>query len=1205
MNVFGLGTPRECNLAELSDNTLTGQMHFRSLREWETEFRRGLNQVDLLGELCPTEQDVLELGRQIGSLVKQRPNWNSAAQSLRDEFPLCYTVFLVGVGMYRYADGDFWSDVCTITGITTSLSSQRWGELFEEIVKTLPVAQFPLTTGHRYVGQILAHGGIPQARLADFFDHVLRPLLYPRGDTALTVEDFLHERLSLSSLATYIGRPAVRFLKYGGNVAVDFVERCREMAIQADQGIEQPSPELVGLRPHVVHEFLEWRSRQDKSSTASMRVRPPSLLLKPWDEGVCLCLPAQSLPDLGGSVEWQIASGALGDQPRIVEPSQWRTCAGREVKSHYEPLSALLETYTIRLVLRQGDEVAQELGCWDITPVQEGHPVLWFDPSSGKAIRRQEWLPKKPLWVLRSPDVTLEPAGLLTVLEQLPSIWAQEGEFVVEAVDLERVSDVSALSDGLPKDQWHVGRRPLLLLPEGNVLEGARCGDIAHVFVGEFPRVRMHWEGENNLGHWRFVVSRQHLPVRKESTVEFKPEQTETVVELSQVPQGESWVGTYRLTALGPLGLKAELEFAVLPQLEIVGQEDVLDPANCEQAKLLIEADTATEIISASIQTCVRLESETSTRRLYEVIAPLTERHVELQVKHQAPDGRLENLPLSIPVRCLRWRVVLDQSTCADWSVQAIELPLRLLEQSKNPALVVDTSGVSEVRSELELVACDSEGKAIQRQRVEPSQKSGVAFKLGAFLDTLRNQAEPATLTLETKLKGKAASYPALRVSPCFVAQHPTAEYWPAPPKVRLVLRWTAPAGRHRLVARLASVWRPWEGTVVVSIPDTAQGEHEEILPAGRLIPGKYLLRIASEESWRNAECVERQHGCTILLPDDAAAHRRVALEHAISHSGGDFADHLEMAYLKQDVGESPDEYLARCFERVDEGTFAQVLALADLVRGREAWEELLRCELSAPRRVRRLLEAYQQSQINELVLRRYLSCLATPDRWDDETCELLLAVQDVQREALEQVVRRQREGWIRHIVKCTEAGWLTEREAVEKLSLHPERAASELNALLSTCPVALRILEGLSRIHPEHTANCLVWHGYWLRCAAGWGRIEQIDSERGTLPYLLPRHLEPGLKLRILLRAGIPDAQEEAVISLDEQKLYLLETHQAYQCTRCNHFISCDQQRIVGDHVRAVHEGIGPAFRPIKLPVPAWVGEPVFRPDSPAQLFE
>lgn len=1067
-------------------------------------------------------------------------------------------------------------------------------------MKTLPVAQFLLTTGHRYVGQILAHGGIPQARLADFFDHVLRPLLYPRGDTALTVEDFLHERLSLSSLATYISRPAVRFLQYGGNVAVDFVERCREMAIQADQGIE-PSPELVGLRPYVVHEFLKWRSRQDKSSTASMRVRPPSLLLKPWGEGVCLYLPKQSLPDLGGSVEWQTASDALGDQPRIVEPSQWCTRAGREVKPHYEPLTALSKTYTIRLVLRQGDEVAQELGCWDITPVQEGHLVLWFDPRSSKAIRRREWLPKKPLWVLRSPDVTLEPAGSLTVLEQLPSVWAQEGEFIVEEIDLERASTVLA-----SQKRWSV-ERGLLLLPEGNSLRGARCEDIDHVFVGEFPRVRMHWEGENNLGHWRFVVSRQHSPLcTAQGTVMSKPEQAELIVDLSQVLQGESRVGTYRLTALGPLGLKAELEFAVLPQLEIVGQEDVLDPANCEQAKLLIEADAATEITSASTQTYVRLESKTSTRRLYEVIAPLTERHVELQVEHQAPDGRLENLPLSIPVRCLRWRVVLDQSTCADWSVQAIELPLRLLEQSKNPTLIVDISGVSEMLSELELVAYNSEGKSVQRQRAGSRRKGSAMFKLSAFLDTLRNQAESVTLTLETKLRGRAVSYPALRVSPCFVAQHPTAEYLLAPPNVRLVLRWTAPADGHRLVARLASVWRPWEETVVVSIPDTAQGEHEEILPAGRLIPGKYLLRIASEESWRrNAECVERQHACTVLLPDDAAAHRRAALEHAISQSGGDFADHLEMAYLKQDIGESPDEHLARCFERVDEGTFAQVLALADLVRGREAWEGLLRCELSAPRRVRRLLEAYQQSQINELVLRRYLSCLATPDRWDDEACELLLAVQDVQREALEQVVRRQREGWIRHIVKCAEAGWLTEREAVEKLSLHPERAASELNALLSTCPVALRILEGLSQVHPMHTAKYLVRCGYWVRCAAGWGRIEQIDSERGTLPYLLPRHLEPGLKLRILLRAGIPDAQEEAVISLDEQKLHLLETHQAYQCTRCNHFISCDHQRIVGDHARAVHEGIGPAFRPITLPVPAWVGEPVFRPDSPARLFE
>ncbi len=148
-----------------------------SLDEWEAFLRPQVAEVDLLGEIDLPEEELSHLGRPIGDLVREH-GWAGAERLFREKYPCSFAVFMVAQGAREYEAGSFWSAISKATGLSIPPGQTRfWGQLFEDIVADLPVAQFPLMGGPRYVELILAHGGIPVYCLADFFEHFIDPLI--------------------------------------------------------------------------------------------------------------------------------------------------------------------------------------------------------------------------------------------------------------------------------------------------------------------------------------------------------------------------------------------------------------------------------------------------------------------------------------------------------------------------------------------------------------------------------------------------------------------------------------------------------------------------------------------------------------------------------------------------------------------------------------------------------------------------------------------------------------------------------------------------------------------------------------------------------------------------------------------------------------------------------------------------------------------
>ena len=297
-------------------------MFFWSLDKWEEWLRPRVGKVDLLGEVALAPEEAKELGSLIGALVRSL-RWERAKEVLKESYPCSFAVYLVSQGIHGYEEGDFWSTVRETTGLDLSpAQTTQWGQLFESIVAKLGVVSFPSLGGHRYVGLILAHGGIPDYCLPDFFKHFIWPLVTCPQYASLSTADFIEERLHQSSAQYIVDKPVIRFLQYGGKIAEDFVERCRQMAIRAAETGAVPSAEEVGLPPQVVDMYREWlEGRSQPSLKKRGKYRKPVLLLDPWGWGLSLHLPSQQIQASESDVRviWRVYAASELVQEMPVE----------------------------------------------------------------------------------------------------------------------------------------------------------------------------------------------------------------------------------------------------------------------------------------------------------------------------------------------------------------------------------------------------------------------------------------------------------------------------------------------------------------------------------------------------------------------------------------------------------------------------------------------------------------------------------------------------------------------------------------------------------------------------------------------------------------------------------------------------------------------------------------------------------------------
>ncbi len=1183
-----------------------------TLEEWEQYLRAQVGQVELLGELALTDQERITLGKFLGARGRgYKPK--RAADVLRTDYPCALSVYLVAQGMYGYEGGDYWTGVMEVTGFEHQYTT-RLGQVFEETLKALELPLFydMRAEANRYVSLILAHGGIPNYCLPDFFSRMLQPSVLRTEYVDMSAADLIEEWGWQSSIRHFTDRPVIRFLTSGGQVAEDFVQRCRELAwTYLDTGVVPRAAE-VGLPERVVTAYEAWIAEQDaaqmvRDTGERWRLRKPQVLVDPWGEGVLVAFPPQQVPAtrLEACIEWEVRA-----EEQIVRMPVHVRRVGFDRKTEAEAFPLTHPVTSLEVTFLVDGEAKRR---WYYQGLDEKRPLLVFDPERGTLLSWNRSLPAGILGLLYPANSALVIEGEKRQLEELPRLPWGWADFRGEIWDLTAATRLNLSRAGekevkvfLRPDE--ATRRPSLAGGQRLSLESSE--ERAPIYIGVPPHLRVPLSGrlplEKELERWRLSVRNKWsaIPeVKVASTLaELMPalivteNHVEVPLRLPSLLGEEAW-GNFSVELRGPLGRDVAFTLRMLPHFVLCGHEELYLPAGREgssPALLLIETRAGDRIESQGEESACRIdliEREKSSWQ-YEVEVEPGVRDVELTVVHPHPREQDVRVPIHISLRRLSWALVDEESKARRgiWTERVIKHPIEAILQLQSPFLLVrlPLRQAETVEMELRLLNLEGEPRQTTGRVMLAKGRKFCRFDLSAFFDTLRASRSPV-LRWELVIWGLPGEDGPYRLPVVSLTQTlAIADVQLASRQLRgqvlFDLTWREPVPLKNRRVRFWPLWRSWDLVQERAIPDEADGSLSLLIEPEDFRSGKYRLEFLVVDPW----AAENQYPERPVLGAPSTADVELIpgdrqweiLNERIAQQGAQFEFILERAAVCQDLGAAEQAAADRqwCYQHLDAGTIPQQLALMDLVQAAED-ENLahpLRLKLFAVQRLKRLLTLQAANDIEKHQFDTYLSYLPQAETLPVVAYQQLLAVDDepIRLRAVQQLIRRGNRVGPETVVSWVIKAKLSDTDATALLALNAAFSAEILKEELDH-PAALRLLKALAPELGEKTP--LVQVGTWVYTDAGWGRIEHIEDQAGTtVQQFLSGQTE--YHLHATLRPAV-DA-EPVVIDLQRKLITFTDAEAIHTCSKCNGFSARDPHLIVERHDRIAHDGIGPSHR-------------------------
>jgi hypothetical protein len=1188
----------------------------KTLADWEQSLGPQVRQVELLGELGITAQQCTELGDALSKRLRALGP-TAIWRVVRRDYPCSFAVYLVAEGVYGYQGGDYWGQVCRITGFSQPHSALL-GRLFLRILQDFELPVFPDMPGHVYVATILAHGGIPNYCLPDFFERVLQRAVSRPEYLDITATE-LAEDLQSSSAHYVIDKPVLRFLQYGGEVAEDFFNRCRDMARDYLETDMVSSVEEIGLPRRVVEAYEQWMTEQE-DKTPPIRVpskdrlglRKPDIVLDPWGDGVSLLLHPQRVPVSlsGANLSWLVKT----DQAQSAVPVRARRFGG-DLQTTAESLP-LRKPSSVYEVSFQANE--EQKRTWRYSGPDEDHPLLVFRADSGTVVSSRRSLPAATLWLVVREDLEPQFDGRVECLEEfprLPGLWA---EYRVQCWDLSGATSFSLLHDKDSIVRLIVRPDETMLRPHyvgGELLSAGQSDSSALIptYSGALPSIRVPRTGrralEEGLSRWRLWLCAdgpsnpqidtklvlthllQHLRV-DERYVDVPLEARDLL--------GSRAVGTFSVRIRGPMGRRADLPVRILRPMEIMGHERLYFPDTDDgPPPVTLEVrvgGTTTVECQPEAEGCevLRVYDEPDKSRRFVIRASPETGSADLDIITNVSAQQSVHIPLSVPIRRLRWALLGEQEDLGptEWSARVIGRTAHTFLQAYAPSLLIDLPGLED-SGDLRLRLClsDIDGLELQSQEAAPAQRRRRfwRFDLRAYMDTVRFTKSPVLHFelegLSVLQEGAPSRVPVMSLTQHLLIDDVRLVGQALDNRIRVELKWSEPIPLTHRCLRFWPIHRPWETPYELSIPDEAQGEFTFEAPAPKLHGGKYRLEFLILDPWAVSAYPQRPRiGApgtvdTELLGIGA---RLDEIDSLIDELGERFDLLLERAFVLYDAG---DESTARqdlewCFLHLGQGTIPQVLALAEVLSVRSDTDllEHLRFFMFAPDRVEELVDGRAQGAVSVQQFRAYLAYLPQLDALPAATFLVLLRAQDtaLSLRAAGELVRRSATEGLEAILQWTSQGSLSDGDAVDLCRLNPGFAFDFLESKAANS-TAHRLLLALSK--QELGIVRVVRPGTWIQSNVGWGRIDRIEESSSGLEVEEFIKSKLDHRLEVTLR---PEGDAERVtIDLESATITFLQAEAIATCTKCYRFSTAKGNwgLITNQHERAVHGGIGPSL--------------------------
>lgn len=395
------------------------------LAKAERIWRPRLESAGLAIEVLPDHSKTEKAARAFGMIYRSRP---SAGPRVLESYPAALVMAFAGVATSVYEGGKFWPGFWETSAYRGSPADQtEWGEAFLRGLRALGLPTFA-ELPKRYLGPLLMHAGIPNYCLQDYFS-VLEVGMRRVGADADSLVQWAIPRLDTTF--PHIDQPVRRFLQFGGEYAVDFVDQSLDaltvLASDSDAVVHAQLPDRV---IDAARSFLAEDRRRSRSVKQQVGLAKPRLgvFLDPYAGEVQLKLPA--LEDVDQDLTWKVVADGQVSLVRARTLTGGRTVTIAEEQWRIERPTRRISVSTTGL------ENSLELSL-----VQDKDPLLFFQ-ESGELLPAHLELPPEPVWVLYALPAkeTLPAFDDQIIRTELPPLgWAG---WHLALVDLSALSDI-------------------------------------------------------------------------------------------------------------------------------------------------------------------------------------------------------------------------------------------------------------------------------------------------------------------------------------------------------------------------------------------------------------------------------------------------------------------------------------------------------------------------------------------------------------------------------------------------------------------------------------------------------------------------------------------------------------------------------------------------------------------------------------------
>jgi hypothetical protein len=1173
-----------------------------TLREWEATLRQQVGEGDVLIGQLPLDQspyDEMDM-RQLGMLLASQIQLHGSSKALEiveRHYSLALALYLVLQGIYNYQGGTYWPAVAEQLGLEGN-SLAECGRAFRRILKKYHLPTFQHIQGHKNLVPILAHGGIPNYSIGDFFSLLQKSM----KDSLIALDaETLIEDWAADPEDTFVNidRPVQRFILHGGSVAEDFLTRCLAL-LEADSDDEIS---YLTLPQRVVDGYQIWQEEQAETRYARARIRltRPVLYLDPYGgEGVCIEFRPQKFP-AGRAFSNLIWVLEAGERQREVVTDRERTADGYEFTVPDIVHVPAASQYKVSLQNEDG-----LLRSWNLDGVGE-FSLMMFDPDTGNRLNEREWLHAGERWILYPVQYELAVSkGRKT--GQLPQQYGEWSKYAIEEWDVApgsvlRLTGPEGLMPEIRILDEIALRRPHFV--GGDQPLDRHLRSRFPLYSGSPPQLAISFRqrpNESQLGRWR-ITARAEGPARPPEQrsyllSELRPwftidEENQLLLDLGE-PQllGSEPCGKFEINAQGPFGRGRRLGLRIVPKLRVEGQQRLYLSAEDGPAELKLQVDDGSRIQNLSPQGVI-CEPVTGQKGQYSVkINPAVH-----MAKFAFIDEDEIRVNFTVLVRRLRWALCRsgDQERLA-WQSEPLRIFPRALDDIYETELSVDLptlAGGATIVGGWRLV--NSEG-IVQAERQPDLERSRQQFgiRLGELMPSFRvAQAEGDLLCLQIWLyiqhEERQEKYVnALYLTPRLDLGDIRAEWEELEDEIHLALHWTRPHPCRNLNLYLWPADQPWiEEGLILPISDSNSGQAKwrrspTVLPGTAEYGGLYIANLVIADPW-SSERPQRpdpQHPATIVFKPPLAELYYGVLELDVQGAGASpmtalaalAYQHRTQQYNKMYDTNRELRQLSKEFGLdVD-----QMLLWADLVRDLDdpTAYKLVQMSLFSEESVTQL----ETTSPGVHVLDRYLAHLPEQSLDPRAYMRLLIAgFPQVRRQCIAALCRKEETSGLDELLADVQAGKLLVSEAAEILTPVYDFAADYL--MQCGTADAQDVLYTLTKtagrnptwIEPE----------YLLETNIGSGQVLTIrESASGQLRGRCWLWED----CQLVMRMVPPTEPIKAYVQLAAKKIEF-ETICVYQCSLCGEVSGSTRQSLDDHHVRR-HAADSPVFRVRKPPV-------------------